>query len=295
MERPVMIYNGGKFLLKDWIIPLLPEHEIYVEPFGGAASVLMSKVRSKREVYNDLSSDVVNVFRVLRDKKLARELERRLRLTPFAREEVWTAKKPRKNIGMVERARLTIVCAFLSRSRTSRDGAGMRYSKQSHRAPEADWVTYADCIQDFAERIRGVMIENKPAVDVIKFWDSPTTLFYCDPPYVHSSRSDNDMYAHELTDTDHIQLLEHLNKVQGMVVLSGYDSELYRSKLDGWVTKNTQSRKNTHEKTIEVLWFNKRAIEKSRQLDLFNESNHQSAPSDEGQSPAFSQSLVGTD
>lgn len=181
MRRPVMVYNGGKFLLKDWVIENLPEHEIYVEPFGGAASVLMSKPRVKREVYNDLNSDIVNVFRMLRSKELAAELERQLRLTPFSREEMWNAKQDNSDCPL-ERARKTIICAFLSRSRSARDGAGMRYSKKSNRAPEKDWVEYHNHIREFSTRLQGVMIENKPALEVIKFWDGTETLFYCDPP-----------------------------------------------------------------------------------------------------------------
>lgn len=256
MNRPVMIYNGGKFLLADWVVENLPEHKVYVEPFGGAGSVLMRKPRAKREVYNDLNDEVVNVFRVLREPAKAAELERQLRLTPFSRAEMQLAKKPAPAGQDIEQARRTIVCA------------GMRYSKQSNRAPEQDWATYPDEIPAFVERLTGVMIENKDAVELIEFWDSPETLFYCDPPYVHSSRNDSRLYKHELKDEGQLRLLAALRKVQGMVVLSGYASDLYAQALIGWSTVERQAKTCTHRKVTEVLWMNPAAMARQNQLSL---------------------------
>src|SRR5581483_7877961 len=97
--------------LAEWIISHFPPHRVYVEPFGGAASVLMCKPRSFAEIYNDRWSVVVNVFRVLRDPDTAAALERRLRLTPFAREE-FEAPWPSDDADPIERARRSILRSF---------------------------------------------------------------------------------------------------------------------------------------------------------------------------------------
>jgi DNA adenine methylase len=86
VQRPILRWHGGKWMLADWIISHFPHHRIYTEAFGGAGSVLMQKPRCFAEVYNDLNQDVVNLFRVLRHDSQAKDLERALRLTPFARD-----------------------------------------------------------------------------------------------------------------------------------------------------------------------------------------------------------------
>jgi len=111
--RPVLRYHGGKWRLASWIISHFPPHRVYVEPFGGAASVLLRKPRSYAEVYNDMDGEIVNVFRVLRDPARARELERVLRLTPFAREEFELSYI--RDEDPIEQARRTIVRAFIWR------------------------------------------------------------------------------------------------------------------------------------------------------------------------------------
>lgn len=268
MRRPVMIYAGGKFKVRDWVIEHLPEHEIYVEPFGGAASVLMGKPRAHREIYNDLNSEIVNVFKVLRDPKLARTLEHQIKLTPFSREEMKAAKLPDPD--PLEQARRTIVSAFMCRSRQEGDGSGMRYSKVANSPKEKDWATYADHMHEFTERLRGVLIENKPATEVIADWDGPKTLFYCDPPYIHESRKDRRLYKHEMSDAAHELLLSVLRDLKGMVVLSGYDSEVYAKHLVGWSKVHKETNTSTHRRVTEVLWINPAAIQNSKQMNLFD-------------------------
>lgn len=87
VTRPVLRYHGGKWRLAPWIIQHFPPHRTYVEPYGGAASVLMRKPRSYAEVYNDLDGEVCSLFRVLREPASAVELRRLVALTPFARDE----------------------------------------------------------------------------------------------------------------------------------------------------------------------------------------------------------------
>ncbi|MCZ7938478.1 DNA adenine methylase [Agrobacterium salinitolerans] len=261
--RPAMRWHGGKWLLAPWIISHFPDHRTYVEPFGGAASVLLRKHKSYAEVYNDLDDEAVNLFRVMRSDR-AGELVEALRLTPFARTEFALAYE--KHDDPVERARRLVTRSFLGfggdavKNRTT----GFRNdSNRSGGAPAKDWENYPDCLPALIERLRGVVIESRPAEYVIGKFDGPETLFYVDPPYVHSSRDlggngklPRHTYEFEMTDHDHVRLLEQLRAVEGMVVLSGYASELYDDALSDWkrVTRTTLA--DGARTRTEVLWVN---------------------------------------
>jgi DNA adenine methylase len=255
IKRPVLRYHGGKWMLAPWIIQHFPAHRIYVEPYGGAASVLMRKPRSYAEVYNDLDGEIVNVFRVLRDTDLAKELERLLRLTPFARDEFEESYIPVPD--PVEQARRTIIRAFMGfGSNAHNKPTGFR--SNAHRSgttPAHDWMHYPALIVDFMERLTGVAIENKSAVDLIPQHDSSATLFYVDPPYVLSSRDSGDDYRFEMTDDDHRKLSEVLHSVQGMVVLSGYDCELYQELYKDWHKVTRKAHADWGRPRTECLWI----------------------------------------
>lgn len=260
VERPVLRYFGGKWILAPWIIQHLPPHRIYVEPFGGAASVLMRKPRAYAEVYNDLDSDVVNLFRILRDKEESVELERRLRLTPFARDEFNQAYSP--DADHIERARCLIVRSYMG---FGSDGQNMAIGRTGFRAssnrsgttPAHDWMNFPNQIQVFQERLSGVVIENRDASLVMKQQDSPETLHFVDPPYVHSTRSSKDNYIHEMSDQAHMELLQTLKSLQGFVILCGYENEIYEGL--GWQKVTRVALADGARERVEVLWLNPRA------------------------------------
>lgn len=264
VRRPVLRYHGGKWLLAPWIISHFPSHRIYTETFGGAASVLMRKPRSYAEVYNDQWGIVVNVFRVLRDPAMAKELERLLRLTPFARDEfdecgdvqIDSLSDP------VEKARRTILrsCAgFGSASTNAKHSTGFRANtSRAGTTPSHDWMHYPDCIADFVERLQGVVIENRSAVDIIQQHDKPDTLHYVDPPYPHGTRNmrrGNSYYVHEMTDDEHQELAQVLKRVKGMVVISGYKCPLYEGLYGGWTMVERGTYADGARRRTEVLWL----------------------------------------
>ena len=266
--RPILRYHGGKWKLADWIIQHFPKHRAYVEPFGGGGSVLMRKSRSYAEVYNDMWDAVVNVFYCMRDPQKSEQLKWLLEMTPFSRTEFNSAFRRRpEGMGDVEAARLTILRSYAGFGSASTNGeyaTGFRCnSNRSGTTPAHDWVNYPSNIKTFTERLQGVVIENKPAADVIKQHDTFETLFYVDPPYPHSTRNmnrGNSTYVYEMTDDGHRELSEQLKTLKGMVVLSGYPCDLYDRELYAdWHRQEKKHRADGAVPRTEVLWINDRA------------------------------------
>ena len=259
-SRPALRYHGGKWKLSRWILAHLPAHRVYTEAFAGSASVLMHKPRSYGEVVNDLNGDVVNLFRILRDPAMAKDLTNSLRLTPFARQEFEGATSP--SCDPLEAARRLIVRSFMGFGSIAANPAhhtGFRAnSNNSGTTPAHDWAHYPDAILAMTVRLQGVVIENRPAVEVIAAHDGLQTCHYVDPPYVHSTRKPGNSanYSHEMTDDDHRELAAALHDCTGMVVLSGYPSPLYDDLYQGWpmITRNALA--DGARSRVECLWLN---------------------------------------
>jgi DNA adenine methylase len=269
LKRPVLRWHGGKWKLAPWIISAMPPHRIYVEPFGGAASVLMRKPRSYGEVYNDMWSEVVNVFRLLRDPESAARLEELLRLTPFAREEFAdTEKRPFEAVqDPMERARRFIFRSFAgfgSAASNSAHTTGFRSAcKRSGTTPAQDWMNYPDWLRHFTERLRGVVIENRPAIQVMQSHDGADTLHYVDPPYVQSTRGfrrRNAAYVFEMDETQHRDLAGVAHQMKGAVILSGYLCDLYEGLYGDWRRIDRETFADGARPRTESLWLNKAAL-----------------------------------
>ena len=268
-HRPALRWHGGKWLLAPWIISHFPKHQAYVEPFGGAASVLIRKPVSYAEIYNDLDQSVVNFFKVLRSDHAA-ELVEALRLTPFARDEFLEAYGDSDD--PVERARRLVIRSFMGFGSNGHNRAtGFRAnSNRSGTTPAHDWINYPDSLALLIHRLAGVTIENKDAKAVMAQHDAPTTLHYVDPPYLFGTRADQgDDYAHELTDDDHAELLTFLRGLRGMVVLSGYPSAAYDAALSDWRRVERDALADGAAKRTEVLWINPAATNATSSGPLF--------------------------
>lgn len=262
VTRPALRYHGGKFRLARWILQFFPAHGCYVEPFGGAAGVLLQKTRVYAEVYNDLDGDIVNFFRVLRDARLRQDLVEACRLTPYARDEFDQAYEPTDD--PLERARRTCVRAamgFGSAGATKATTGFRTDTRRKYGTAQHNWADYPGALGAIGERLAGVLIENRDAVDVMRSHDGHDTLFFVDPPYVHATRNlrNKGGYRHELDDDGHGRLIDALKTVDGMVVLCGYDSDLYQTQLEGWEKFSTSARisggRGTSLRT-EVVWLN---------------------------------------
>lgn len=265
-SRPVLRYHGGKFRLAPWILSFFPAHTVYVEPFGGAASVLLQKPRVGAECYNDLDGQVVNLFRILREPTAALELQRRVELTPFAREEFDWAYEPA--IDDMDSAHKLIVKSFMghgSDSATRSCRTGFRSKLSDGRVlPSMEFASWPNAIPSFTRRLRGVVIENRNAIEVMDRMDSTSTLLYVDPPYCHSTRSaitkrsaGTHGYRHEMTDDDHRVLAATLRNAKGMIVLSGYPSDLYDKELfHDWTRYERRHVADGGKFRTEVVWLN---------------------------------------
>ena len=258
-----------------WVISHFPEHRQYVEPFGGAASVLMQKTRSEYEVYNDLDDEVVNLFRILRDREKSLQLIESLKLTPWARAEFFSCYED--STDLMERARKFVARSFMGFSTTGRrkNQTGFRGKPiRDNGTGVKDWLNYPESLKLVVERLQGVVIENQNALDLIPRHDHKDTLFYVDPPYVHSTRtslrypSQNDRcYAHEMTDEDHRKLGEILLELKGMVIVSGYPSALYDEEIyKNWTRYERKSYADGARERTEVLWLNASAEQRRFQF-----------------------------
>lgn len=269
--RPLVRYHGGKWKLAPWIIQHLPPHRIYVEPFGGGGSVLLRKQPSYAEVYNDLDSEIVNLFRVAREQ--GQRLVEVLHLTPFARDEYLEAWFPSDD--PIEQARRTIVRAFMgfgsaattmvrAPARAGRGGlarTGFRAnSNKSGTTPGHDWANYPAALERTIDRLQGVIIENREALDLMPQHDGPETVFYVDPPYVADTRDKGSDYRYELTDHDHRRLAGALGSLKGMVVLSGYPSALYDELYGHWKRVDRAAHADGARDRVESLWLNGAAV-----------------------------------
>lgn len=255
--RPVIRYFGGKWRLAPWIAGHFPAHRIYVEPYCGAASVLMRKARSYAEIINDSNDDIVSLFRVLRDPDTANALRRAIELTPFARREFELAYQVSDE--PVERARRLICRAAMGfgAQAVSFKASGFRNdTRRSGRAPAHDFLDWPLHVLDYVQRLRGVVIECKQATEILDVYDGPETLFYVDPPYPHSTRGNRKRYTYEMDDDNHRALAERLHAVDGMVVLSGYACDLYDKELyPDWKRVERKALADGARDRTEVLWL----------------------------------------
>lgn len=263
----VVKYPGAKWSIADWVIGHFPEHHSYLEPFFGSGAVLFTKPRSNIETVNDLDGDVVNFFEWVQHdpEKLAKAIY----WTPYAR-AVYNAAFDRKNTetnSFMRAVDFTIRMMMGHGFRTTGERVGWKNDVQGRERAYACqyWCKEPEIIMQAAERLRGVQIENRPAVELIERFNYQNVLIYADPPYVLSTRHGK-QYNCEMTDADHAALLEALKAHKGPVLLSGYDSTLYDDLLHGWYRETISALAQTSDKRTEVLWMN---FEPAGQASLF--------------------------
>lgn len=276
--QPPTNYFGGKYgTIGEFIASILPEHKFYIEPYGGMAGVLFHKKPSLVEVYNDLDKRIVTLLRVIRDEKKFKYLIKLLKNTPFAREEYIEACRSIKssdNLSDVEIAFCTYIALSMAiqpslRWNGFRQG-GLKYETSVARG----FKKKIELLESTKERLRGVIIENIPAIKLMLKYNSSDVLLYLDPPYVHNTRFSKNDYGVEMDDLDHLEMLCVVKNLKCKVLISGYPNELYNTELSGWDkfeigTTSAISASNSSEnssKRVEVLWAN---FKINKQTELF--------------------------
>lgn len=267
-------WHGGKYYLASRIVSLMPPHVHYVEPFAGGLSVLLARDpddsrlwlpphKGVSEVVNDLDGRLANFWGVLAAPERFEVFRRRIEAVPLARSSWEAARDHVYGTDPVADAVAFFVCCrqslagrmtcftAITRSRTRR---GMNGNI-------SEWIGAVDGLPAVHERLKRVVVENLPAVQVIRREDTPGTLFYLDPPYLHETRESTDAYAFEMTTEDHQELLDQILTIKGKAMLSGYASSLYDEKLRNW-TRHTFDLPNNaaggkkKKRMEEVLWCN---------------------------------------
>jgi len=255
MKSPIKYY-GGKSYMTDIIIEQFPkDYEVYVEGFGGGASVLFQKEKTPLEVYNDLGENVYSLFKVLSDKDMFQRLKEKLDLTYYSEELRNEYKQDLKNeLSLEDRA-----YKFIFVNRSSFNGVGgfstTMLARRNMSKSTSDYLSMIDKLPEIHNRLSSVIIEHKDIMDLLDKYDKETTFMYLDPPYVKETRLSNQTYEVEMTNEQHIKMCERLLTFKGKVLLSGYDNDLYKI-LDGKFTKTSFKSPNANSNAIECLWKN---------------------------------------
>ena len=273
MKLPLK-WHGGKYYLAAKIVRLMPPHLHYVEPFFGGGAVLLNRDPEDREgwlfphegiseVVNDLNDRLINFWRVLKSPELFQAFHRRAQAIPVSRSEWEEAHAHVDGEDPVENALAFFVDCRQSRSglMTSFTAVTRNRTRRRMNGNVSEWLSAVDGLPEVHARLRRVLVEKMPALDIIKREDTPGTLFYCDPPYLHETRISKEAYSYEMNEQEHKDLLALLLECKGKVMLSGYPSELYDTQLKGW-TRHTFDLPNNaaggevKRRMTEVLWCN---------------------------------------
>lgn len=263
---PPLKWHGGKYYLASKIVAMMPAHQQYVEPFFGGGSVLLAKDPSNvGEIANDLNGQLTNFWKVLQDEKLFERFYRIMQAVPFSENE-W--REAHEKLNKVEEP-VEQAAAFYIECRQSMAGRRAAFApmtktrlRQGMNEQAAAWMSVVDGLPAVHERLRRVAILNRDALKVIEQFDTPNTLYYLDPPYVHATRHTTAEYGEqEMHDEKHVELLDLLLTLKGKVMLSGYPSPLYDEKLAHWHKvdfdlPNNSAAGDSKERMTERVWCN---------------------------------------
>ncbi|NIQ15601.1 MAG: hypothetical protein GTO02_14750 [Candidatus Dadabacteria bacterium] len=260
--RPPFKCHGGKSYLAKWIIGHLPgnyQEMTYLEPFCGGANVLLNKQPSKEEVISDLDEDIIILLRVIRDQ--FPQFIKKLKSIKY-KESTFQAALKRKDFPTeMHRAINEFVLRRMSRGGLKKAFAWSNRKRGGQPGEINAWKTMIDLLPNISKRLQNVIILNEAAISLIKLFNEPNVVCYCDPPYLHETRESIDAYTHEMLVDDHIALAEVLNNFKGKILISGYPSRLYNKLYKNWRCEkrkiaNHASQKKTKPIKMELLWCN---------------------------------------
>ncbi len=267
--KPILKYPGSKTNIASWIISHFPDHTHYLEPYCGSAAVFLAKTPARHEVLNDINSSLMSLFRTIREHGDA--LAAAIEMTPWSEEEYHFCDKHylEPSGDDIEDARRFLVKCWQTHGIKFDVTAGWKHNGLHGKVyPVRLWRKLPDRIVAVVDRLRDAEIRNRPALEMIAYYNDPTCLIYADPPYIHTTRTGGKLYRHEMTDDEHIALLNALDVHRGPVVLSGYAHPIYDNRLKHWHRVTMQAVTEHGHTRTEVLWLNPKATQ-SRQLSMF--------------------------
>lgn len=265
----VLKYPGSKWRIAPWIVNYIPKHHTYLEPFFGSGAILFNKPASSIEMVSDRDDNVVNVFRCIKTDR--ERLATIIAMTPYARKEyddTFICPVPTDEF---ERAAWFLIQCWQGHGfRTNGYKVGWKNDVQGREEMYAckNWYRLPSWIIGIADRLKRVQVDCSTFDEVIPRFKYKKVFMYCDPPYVLGTRSGK-QYKHEMSDQDHVKLLELLLQHPGTVILSGYDNDLYNQTLKGWHKESNIGYAEYYggRERTEVIWMNFEPPQ--RQLNLF--------------------------
>lgn len=260
--RPAFKIHGGKYFLAQWIIENFPENYqemVYIEPYAGGLNTLFNKEKSKTEIINDLELGIIQIYRALRDEP--KEFSRRLSLCKYSEETFIRATKKENITDYLEHAVNDYILRRMSRGGMKKTFAWSERQRGGKPGEINAWETALKELPSLSKRLQEVFIFNKPAIKIIESFNSDNSFVYADPPYLHETRVSKNVYDSEMSTEDHIELARLLNNFKGKVILSGYQSPLYKRLYKDWNTKkkkiaNHSSQQKIKEQKTEIIWMN---------------------------------------
>lgn len=252
--KAVLKYPGAKNRLAKWICEYIPTHEVYLEPFFGSGAIFFNKTPARIETINDLDGEVVNYFKVIREQpdRLAAVLD----MTPFARDEYYSAYTTGPDDTDLERARKFAVRCWQGFGSGNLYRSGFR-SSQRRTSPHTtkNWYSLPERVMEATKRLKNAQIENLPALELLKRYDTADVFIYADPPYLQGTRKGY-LYRYEMQNPEHEELLQALAAHPGKILLSGYDNDLYNHYLAGWQKAQKKTQAECGLARVETLWMN---------------------------------------
>jgi DNA adenine methylase len=255
--RSILKYYGGKHYISKFLLDYIPTHDLYVEPFFGGGNLFFSKPPSTMEIINDLSLNIYSLYSVISDSDKYHTLQQRIALTPYSEKFRDDYKELLNNsdLSIEDRA-----FYYLYVNRSSFNGVGgfscTRLVRNSMIRSVSDYLSLIEHLDKIHARIRSAVVLNRDAMDIIPKYDSETTFFYLDPPYIQSTRKSSQKYMIEMNDNDHENLVDLLLKCKGKVLLSGYDTSIYDRLVENGWNKISFESLNVGSDAIENIWIN---------------------------------------
>lgn len=253
--RQVLKYPGSKWRIARKLADMIPEHHTYLEPYFGSGALFFSKKPSDIEMINDLDNNVTNLFSCIRNHP--NELAALVAGTPYSRIEYENAFRS-ESTDSLERARCFLITCWQGHGfRTNGYRVGWKNDVHGRESMYAlrNWYQIPEAILEVAERLRKVQIDNQPAIKIIQRFNYPDVFIYADPPYLLRTRTSK-QYRYEMTDEDHEELLEVLAESKAKVMISGYENDMYNSRLKGWNKESFRSNSEYGWGRVETVWFN---------------------------------------